>query len=77
MSVNFADLYGKASNTVSTFAATTVGGPNQGAVAPVAGAAGTGPTTNSSTAGTPAVAWLGLFLLLVAWRVLVEMGARG
>lgn len=77
MSVNFADLYGKASNTVSTFAATTVAGPNQGAVAPVSGAAGTGAAVNSSTGGTPAVAWLGLFLLLIAWRVLVEMGAKG
>lgn len=72
MSMNWADLYGLPSDLSVTVAPTSVSGPNQGSVVPPAGkvapvvAAG-GPST------TVAFSWIGLIILLIAWRLLVEM----
>lgn len=75
MSMNLADLYGAMSSSASTLQPTSVGGPNQGAVAPVGEKA-----PMASGGGTPgnaaAFSWFGLVLLLIVWRVLIQMGGK-
>lgn len=51
----------------------SVGGPNQGFVAP----AYSGPSTGGGGGTAPAFSLLGLVLLLVGWRIVVELGGEG
>lgn len=74
MSMNLADLYGAVSSTTSTLQPTSVGGPNQGAVATMSETPPSGQTGAQGNAA--AFSWVGLVLLLLAWRILIEMGAR-
>ena len=75
MSVNLADLYGAMSSTTSTLQPTSVGGPNQGAVATMSE---TPPMASGGSMGNAAAfSWIGLVILLIVWRVLIEMGAKG
>lgn len=69
MSMNMADLYGVGSDAWSTLQPTSVSGPTQGAVAPPTRSAPGGAATNGSGI---TVSWLGLVLLLIAWRLIVE-----
>lgn len=69
MSVNMADLYGMQSDAWSTLQPTSVSGPTQGAVAPPTRSAAGGSATNG---GAISISWIGLILLIVAWRVIVE-----
>lgn len=69
MSVNMADLYGTQSDAWSTLQPTSVSGPTQGAVAPPTRSAAGGSSTN----GAPiSISFLGLILLLIIWRLVVE-----
>jgi hypothetical protein len=72
MSMNWSDLYGMPSDLTTTVQPTSVIGPNQGSVVPPVGK-----TAPSAIAGgqTSAVAfsWLGLIILLIAWRILSGM----
>jgi hypothetical protein len=75
MSLNAADIYGAMSHTGVALQPTSVGGPNQGSVAPA-----TEPAPSSSAGGSdPAVAfsWIGFVLLLIAWRVLIHLQGKG
>jgi hypothetical protein len=75
MSLNLADIYGARSNSGVALQPTSVGGPNQGAVAPA-----TEPAPSSNGGGAdPAVAfsWVGFVLLLIAWRVLIHLQGKG
>jgi len=69
MSMNMADLYGVGSDAWSTLQPTSVSGPTQGAVAPPGRSA---PGGSGTTNGTIAISWLGLFMMLLAWRLIVE-----
>lgn len=75
MSMNLADLYGSSSSTSTALQPTSVGGPDQGSVAPMGGVP---PSTTSGTSD-PRVAfsWLGFILLLVVWRVLIHLQGKG
>lgn len=74
MSMNLADLYGAISSTTSTLQPTSVGGPNQGAVATMSE---TPPMQSGGAMGNAAAfSWIGLVVLLIVWRVLIEMGAK-
>jgi len=74
MSMNLADLYGAMSSNASTLQPTSVGGPNQGSVAP---STERPPISAGAAAGSAAaISWLGLVLLLVIWRVLIQMGGK-
>jgi hypothetical protein len=75
MSMNLADLYGGMSSTTTTVATTSVGGPNQGAVAPASERAPMNTGGGSPTSGA-AFSWMGLVLLLIIWRVLIQMGGK-
>lgn len=74
MSMNLADLYGAMSSNASTLQPTSVGGPNQGAVATTAERPPISAGTGAGSAA--AISWLGLVLLLVIWRVLIQMGGK-
>lgn len=75
MSMNLADLYGSMSSTTATLQPTSVGGPNQGSVAPATERAPMA-SGGGSPGNTAAFSWLGLVLLLVIWRVLIQMGGK-
>jgi hypothetical protein len=68
--LNKADMYGQASMAWSQVAPTSVSGPAQGSVVPMDKA-----PPGSATGVGPGVAfsWLGFVLLLVIWRVLIEL----
>lgn len=72
MSMNWADLYGLPSDLSVSVAPTSVGGPTQGSVAPPTGKV---PPTVAAGGATTTVAfsWIGLIILLIAWRLLSEM----
>jgi hypothetical protein len=70
--MNWADLYGLPSDLSVSVQPTSVAGPNQGSVMPPTGKVP--PTAASGGASTTvAFSWLGLVLLLIAWRLLSEM----
>jgi hypothetical protein len=69
MSMNMADLYGVGSDAWSTLQPTSVSGPTQGSVAPPTRSA---PGGSATAGGIIAISWLGLALLLIAWRLVVE-----
>lgn len=74
MSMNLADIYGAMSSTVATLQPTSVGGPNQGAVAT---SAEKPPMASPGSSGNAAAfSWLGLILLLLIWRILIQMGGK-
>lgn len=72
MSMNWADLYGLPSDLSVTVSPTSVAGPNQGSVMPVAGKA-PGAIASGGPSSTVAFSWLGLVLLLIAWRLITAM----
>jgi hypothetical protein len=73
MSLNRADIYGMLSDRQVTVAPTTVGGPNQGAVASTSGA---GPTGMVTTAGSASFTWIGFILALIILRLLIDFGGK-
>ncbi len=76
MSMNLADIYGAMSSNATTLQPTSVGGPNQGAVATTAERAPMS-ATSGTNGNAAAFSWLGLVLLLLIWRILIHMGAKG
>jgi hypothetical protein len=72
MSMNWADLYGLPSDLSVTVSPTSVAGPNQGSVVPATGKA-PGAVSSGGPSQTVAFSWLGLVLLLIAWRVIAGM----
>jgi len=72
MSMNWADLYGLPSDLSVSVQPTSVSGPTQGSVVPP-----TGKVPPQTAAGGQnsivAMSWLGLVILLIAWRILSEM----
>jgi len=72
MSLNRADIYGMVSDRQVTIAPTTVGGPNQGAVASTSSAAPTGMVGGGSASFT----WVGFILALIILRLLIDFGGK-
>jgi len=72
MSLNRADIYGMLSDRTVAVAPTTVGGPNQGAVASSTGSAPTGQVGGGSAAFT----WIGFILALIILRLLIDFGGK-
>jgi hypothetical protein len=72
MSLNRADIYGMLSSRSVTVAPTTVGGPDQGAVAPTSGV---GPTSTVG-GGSAAFTWVGFLLALIILRLLIDFGGK-
>jgi len=73
MSLNRADIYGMLSDRQVTVAPTTVGGPNQGAVASTSGS---GPTGMVTTGGSASFTWIGFILALIILRLLIDFGGK-
>lgn len=73
MSLNRADIYGMLSDRTVNVAPTTVGGPDQGAVAPTTGSP---PTGQVGGAGTAAFTWVGFVLALIILRLLIDFGGK-
>ena len=72
MSMNWADLYGLPSDLSVSVQPTSVGGPSQGSVMPPSGKVP--PTVAAGGASTTvAFSWIGLVILLIAWRLLISM----
>lgn len=71
MSVNMADLYGLSSDSYQTMQPTSVSGPTQGSVAPATRSAGGASGSGGSAAVT--FTWVGLILVLIAWRLLIVL----
>lgn len=69
--LNWADVLGIEASTVQLASPISSGGPNQSLVNP----AFSGPETGVSADPAPAFSLLGLVLLLVAWRVAVEIAS--
>lgn len=72
MSMNWADLYGLPSDLSVNVAPTSVAGPNQCSVVPAFGKT-PGQTASGGPSQTVAFSWIGLVLLLIAWRVIVAV----
>lgn len=72
MSMNWADLYGLPSDLSVNVSPTSVAGPNQGSVMPVVGKT-PGAVAAGGPSATVAFSWIGLILLLIAWRVIVAV----
>lgn len=72
--LNVADVYGLPASNWAMSDPISSGGPNQSMVAPAYSGAATAGLTAGGAA--PAFSLLGMVLLLVAARVLVEMGAE-
>ena len=72
MSMNWADLYGMPSDLSSTVQPTSVIGPNQGSVVPPTGKTAPSAQAGGESSGV-AFSWLGLVILLIAWRILAGM----
>ncbi len=70
MSVNMADLYGLSSDAWQTAQPTSVGGPTQGSVAPPTRSPGGTAATNGAAV---TFTWVGLILILIAWRLLISL----
>jgi hypothetical protein len=72
MSMNWSDLYGMPSDLNATVQPTSVIGPNQGSVVPPTGKAAPSSAAGGQTTSV-AFSWLGLVILLIAWRILTGM----
>jgi hypothetical protein len=72
MSLNRADIYGMMSDRMVSVAPTTVGGPNQGAVASTSSSGPTGTVGGGSAAFT----WIGFILALIILRLLIDFGGK-
>lgn len=72
MSMNLTDLYGLPSDLSVVVQPTSVPGPTQGSVVPPGGKM---PPTQMAGGSQPSMAfsWVGLAILLIAWRILYEM----
>lgn len=71
--MSMADIYGVPVSGFQMSDTISAGGPNQSFVAP----AYSGPGTAGGAGGTaPAISVLGLILLLVAYRIVVELASR-
>lgn len=71
--MNWADAYGEPATSWAPSSPIGAAGPNQGFVAP----AYSGSSAGMGQGGTaPAISIVGMLLLLVAARVLVELGAE-
>lgn len=73
MSLNRADIYGMLSDKSVNIQPTSVGGPDQGAVAPSIG------NPASAMVGTPSSAaftWVGFILALIILRLLIDFGGK-
>lgn len=73
MSLNRADIYGMLSDRTVQVNPTTVGGPDQGAVAPTTGR---GPTGTVGSAGSASFTWIGFILALIILRLLIDFGGK-
>jgi len=67
--MNWTDVYGEESSPVAAAAPISASGPYQSFVAP----AFSGAMTGGSGGPAPAFSLVGLILLVVAWRVIVQM----
>lgn len=68
--MNWSDVYGEESSPIQMASPISAGGPNQSFVNPAFSGAG---TLGPSTGPAPAFSLLGLAILLVAWRVFVQL----
>lgn len=73
MSLNRADIYGMISSRQVTVNPTSVGGPDQGAVAPTVGSPPTGSVGGGQSA---AFTWVGFLLALIILRLLIDLGGK-
>jgi len=73
MSLNRADIYGMMSDRQVLVAPTSVGGPDQGAVAPTTNS---GPTGMVGSATSAAFTWTGFVLALIILRLLIDFGGK-
>lgn len=73
MSLNRADIYGMMSSRNVTVQPTTVGGPDQGAVAP---SASSGPMSQTGGGNSAAFSWIGFVLALIILRLLIDFGGK-
>lgn len=73
MSLNRADIYGMLSDRTVMVQPTTVGGPDQGAVAPTSNA---GPTGVVGSPASAAFTWTGFILGLIILRLLIDLGGK-
>ena len=72
MSMNWADLYGLPSDLSVSVQPTSVGGPTQGSVMPASGKIPPSIAAGGQST-TVAFSWLGLVILLIAWRLITSM----
>jgi len=72
MSLNRADIYGMISDRQVTVQPTTIGGPNQGAVASTSNQGPTGMVGGGSASFT----WVGFILALIILRLLIDFGGK-
>jgi hypothetical protein len=73
MSLNRADIYGMMSDRTVVVAPTSVGGPDQGAVASTSAS---GPTGQVGSASSAAFSWVGFILALIILRLLIDFGGK-
>jgi hypothetical protein len=73
MSLNRADIYGMLSDRQVMVAPTTVGGPNQGAVASTSASA---PQGTLGGGGSASFTWIGFILALIILRLLIDFGGK-
>ena len=73
MSLNRADIYGMMSDRQVMVAPTTVGGPDQGAVASTSGS---GPTGMVGSATSASFTWIGFVLALIILRLHIDFGGK-
>lgn len=73
MSLNRADIYGMMSDRNVMVAPTTVGGPDQGAVA---SSSNSGPVGITGGGANAAFTWTGFILALIILRLLIDLGGK-
>lgn len=73
MSLNRADIYGMMSSRSVTVQPTSIGGPDQGAVAP---SSSSGPASQVGGGTSAAFSWMGFVLALIVLRLLIEFGGK-
>jgi hypothetical protein len=73
VSLNRADIYGMMSDRTVQVSPTTVGGPDQGAVAPNSNA---GPTGTVGSPTSAAFTWVGFLFGLIILRLLIDFGGK-
>lgn len=73
MSLNRADIYGMMSDRTVLVQPTSIGGPDQGAVAPTTNS---GPTGIVGSPASAAFTWTGFVLGLIILRLLIDFGGK-